>query len=700
MICEKKISICMMVKNEEKNIEKCLESLKDVLEKIPSELIILDTGSDDNTVNIAKRYTDKIYFEKWNNDFSYMRNKSISYATGKWIFIIDADEILEDSKEINTFFNSEQYKRFSSGFVKIKNYIRKDYYNIAYVPRLFKRDKNFRYRGKIHEQPIIKEPAYFFESELIHWGYYTEDLELMKIKFERNTKILKEQLDKEPENIYYWHQLSQSYNSYNYTKEGLQAAAKAYEIAKYKKIDLKSMMYIYTHLALIYYQQNKYNELENLCIEALEVKEGYLDIYYFLAIAQQRLLKDEEAIKSYERYLEILSNYHASPGAKDVTVTVYSLDVVEQVYRDLCLMYNRKKDYVKVLYYANKIENYKVLEEIIQYLVIAFIERKEYRELVDYYNFKLKDKPKNMKEIFVESFEEKTKSLEKEEKLVLWELFLQDDDYGILNKIRLVCNNKLRLEEDKINQLIKKLQLNKKPKFYGDIIFYILRVHSDLGELLGNLKEDKLNTYCEYLYSQYLDEFIELGKSYIYNTLGKNMSYEDKKFIKCLSHFLIITEKLQDKEYETIFYEYISKGIECIKEIYNPNIINNESIEDLKSDEEEFLLYISKIENNKITNENHYIKYLKKALKVYPIMNKGIKLLLEKIKENQDDNLNSELEEYKKVIKNNIFTLLDSKKIIEAKKIINEYLKVMPKDLEMLMMKSEIQVQFMEQEIV
>ncbi|KEZ88803.1 hypothetical protein IO99_01160 [Clostridium sulfidigenes] len=529
MICEKKISICMMVKNEENNIEKCLESLKDVLEKIPSELIILDTGSDDNTVNIAQKYTDKVYFEKWNNDFSDMRNKSISYATGKWIFIIDADEVLEDSKEINTFFNSEQYKRFNSGFVKIKNYIRRDYYNIAYVPRLFKRDKNFRYEGKIHEQPIIKEPSYFFKSELIHWGYNTEDLELMKIKFERNTKLLKEQLEKEPENIYYWHQLSQSYNSYNYTEEGLQAAEKAYAIAKYKKIDLKNMMYIYTHLALIYYQQNKYNELESLCIEALEVKDGYLDINYFLAKAQQRLLKDEEAIKNYERYLEILSKYHTSPGAKDVTVTVYSLDAVEHVYRDLCLIYNRKKDYVKVLYYADKIENYKVLEGIIQYLVIAFIERKEYVELVDYYNIKLKDKPENLKEIFVESFEEQSKSLKKEEKLIIWKLFSQYDDYGTLNKIRLVCNNKLRLEEDKINHLIKKLQLNKKPKFYGDVIFYILRVHSDFGELLGNLKEDKLNTYCEYLYSQYLDEFIELGKGYIYNMLGKSMSYEEKK---------------------------------------------------------------------------------------------------------------------------------------------------------------------------
>ncbi|EQB3123896.1 glycosyltransferase, partial [Clostridium botulinum] len=74
-----KLSIAMMVKNESKYLDKCLSSLKPVLDAVSSELIIVDTGSTDNTVEIAKKYTDKLYFHNWNNDFSDMRNITIDY---------------------------------------------------------------------------------------------------------------------------------------------------------------------------------------------------------------------------------------------------------------------------------------------------------------------------------------------------------------------------------------------------------------------------------------------------------------------------------------------------------------------------------------------------------------------------------------------------------------------------------------------
>ena len=85
------LSIVMMVKNEERYLNKTLESLKPLMEDINSELIILDTGSDDSTVEIAKKYTDKVFFADWNNDFAHMRNISISHASGDWILILDAD---------------------------------------------------------------------------------------------------------------------------------------------------------------------------------------------------------------------------------------------------------------------------------------------------------------------------------------------------------------------------------------------------------------------------------------------------------------------------------------------------------------------------------------------------------------------------------------------------------------------------------
>ncbi len=77
-----KLSICMMVKNEEQNLVRCLDSLKPLRTKLESELIIVDTGSTDKTVDIAKAYTDRVYFHPWNNNFSEMRNSTISYAMG------------------------------------------------------------------------------------------------------------------------------------------------------------------------------------------------------------------------------------------------------------------------------------------------------------------------------------------------------------------------------------------------------------------------------------------------------------------------------------------------------------------------------------------------------------------------------------------------------------------------------------------
>ena len=89
------ISICMMVKDEEKNIKRCLDSVLPILQNIDSELIVIDTGSKDSTVEVVKEYTENIFFHEWENDFSGMRNKSISYAKGEWILYLNPDTIVE-----------------------------------------------------------------------------------------------------------------------------------------------------------------------------------------------------------------------------------------------------------------------------------------------------------------------------------------------------------------------------------------------------------------------------------------------------------------------------------------------------------------------------------------------------------------------------------------------------------------------------
>src|SRR5690554_806236 len=116
-----KLSIVMMVKNESKYLEQCLSSLEPIRKAIKSELIIVDTGSKDNTVEIARKFTDKVYFHQWNDNFSEMRNITISYAKGEWLFVIDGDEIVEDAQDLINFLKSKKSKKFNSAVVKIKN---------------------------------------------------------------------------------------------------------------------------------------------------------------------------------------------------------------------------------------------------------------------------------------------------------------------------------------------------------------------------------------------------------------------------------------------------------------------------------------------------------------------------------------------------------------------------------------------------
>lgn len=89
-----KISASIIVKNEQDHLRSCLESIKGV-----DEIVIVDTGSKDNTISIAKEYTDKVYYGEdylWQDDFAHSRNQSLDLCTGDWILIIDADEVLEE----------------------------------------------------------------------------------------------------------------------------------------------------------------------------------------------------------------------------------------------------------------------------------------------------------------------------------------------------------------------------------------------------------------------------------------------------------------------------------------------------------------------------------------------------------------------------------------------------------------------------
>lgn len=162
------ISLCMIVKNEEAVLERCLSSVADLMD----EIIIIDTGSTDRTKEIARRYTDKIYDFPWQNDFSAARNFSFSKAGMDYIYAADADEVL-DRENHNRFAALKQALLPEIEIVQMK-YITADEFNTVmnirdeYRPKLYKRLRQFRWIDPIHETVQIQPLVFDSDIEILH----------------------------------------------------------------------------------------------------------------------------------------------------------------------------------------------------------------------------------------------------------------------------------------------------------------------------------------------------------------------------------------------------------------------------------------------------------------------------------------------------------------------------------------------------
>lgn len=162
------VSLCMIVKNEEKILARCLDSLVGLMD----EIIIVDTGSTDRTKEIAAQYTDKIYDFRWTDDFSAARNYSFSKATKEYIYSADADEVLSPE-------NQERFQVLKQTLLPEIEIVQMKYgnqlqfgtvYNFdeEYRPKLFKRNRSFVWEEAIHETVRLNPIVYDSDIVITH----------------------------------------------------------------------------------------------------------------------------------------------------------------------------------------------------------------------------------------------------------------------------------------------------------------------------------------------------------------------------------------------------------------------------------------------------------------------------------------------------------------------------------------------------
>ena len=204
------LSLCMIVKNEERFLERCLRSAFDVVD----EICIADTGSTDGTVAIAESFGARVRIIEWRNDFSWARNKSLEMATKRWILVLDADEeLLPESKPaLNALktMNAYQTAVWLRCFNRSDDYKGTGAMSHALI-RIFPNRPEIRYRGLIHEYPSIGDrdtglDAVLSPVAIDHHGYMKEIVE-GRNKGQRNLEIVKAATEKEPQDPFHWFNL-------------------------------------------------------------------------------------------------------------------------------------------------------------------------------------------------------------------------------------------------------------------------------------------------------------------------------------------------------------------------------------------------------------------------------------------------------------------------------------------------------------
>lgn len=294
--------MCMICKNEEQRIGRCLESLMDT----GLELVVVDTGSTDRTKEIALQYTSCVYDYTWCNDFSDARNYSLQMASNDWILMLDADEWIEQI-DIEELLYFKKNLSDAVGSVSRHNKVgtpENPGYTTDRTERFFNR-KKYHYTGTIHEQltPKYRLPmdCYLLKTEIGHDGYCMSDAEREQ-KAHRNISLLEDQLRSDPGNPYVLYQLGKGYEMI----QDITAAAEYYAKALSFPLDF-SLAYV--QALLVSYGNTLLQLGENH--KALDLLQSYppirdiADYSYLAGRIYQANGRTSEAVQAFQNALRI-----------------------------------------------------------------------------------------------------------------------------------------------------------------------------------------------------------------------------------------------------------------------------------------------------------------------------------------------------------------------------------------------------------
>lgn len=383
------ISLCMIVKNEEKVIERCLSSVVNLVD----EIIVVDTGSTDKTKELVSQYTAKLYDFKWINDFSVARNYAASKATGEWILVLDADEYI-DEENFKEFIHEikEDNGEFDSYYAKILNFTGD--FGEALVQnfhdRIYKNNNEIEYHRSIHEQfrntngnPLNNKKS----SLLIFHSGYLKNTVFEKKKTQRNKDLLDKEMKYGNNKAFDYFNLGNEYSSMGDYGKALDSYLEAYKLKRDFRLAWVSTTLVQIILCLI--NLKRYSDAINVSVDAENIYTNSPEFPYLKGEVFFQRGQLEDAKKIFQRILNNNEEYYHiifRPDLKD-----------QRPHLRLGEIYLFQEDYNGAIYHYTSVLNInKYNEESIKKVIYILNKFHSNEEIADFLHVKDLINPQNI----------------------------------------------------------------------------------------------------------------------------------------------------------------------------------------------------------------------------------------------------------------------------------------------------------------
>ena len=318
------LTISILISNRPETVIRCLESVLPIMEKVPSELILTDTGCGKVLRETIEKYTDHIIDFTWCKDFSAARNVGLKQAKGKWFLYLDDDEWFENPREIIEFFKSGEYKKYNCASYVVRNYtdFQGALYDDSYPARMVKLEPETKFVGKIHEylEPF-RLPKKTFSDFVHHYGYVYKDVKERENHARRNIEPLLEMRKKYPGDPRWICQLAQEYFYVQEYEEVVRVCQKGLEEWKafkdYVKYAPSHVGAMYAYILISLESMQRYGEEEEWLDKALEeplMKLEFMEptIAFFCLVGARlysNLQKYNICREYFKRYIEYVHQF-------------------------------------------------------------------------------------------------------------------------------------------------------------------------------------------------------------------------------------------------------------------------------------------------------------------------------------------------------------------------------------------------------